>query len=292
MTRSAVLSRQSEKGKSGTFNDACLLSPAGKSPDADRLHRPRDLLPSHADRVMIAATSACTERRISPAGSNGCPDTAPLRKIFRFRFTRNHDCISPFRLTRGALRGRHERRVRDAVGVSVLRVRSPCADERQRCARSSRVVLAPRSWCHACVGAHAPRGQRWPESPAHRGEREAAVKTIARGMPGCSRLNLWYLPPAFFSAGGPWVRPAPGIPRALFKERAGQQQSSDATARREIGHSCLITMIARFTTVTTNLTSSLRAKRRNPGLHARLWIASSLTLLAMTGREIEAQNTA
>ena len=35
------------------------------------------------------------------------------------------------------------------------------------------------------------------------------------GNAGMSRLNLWYLPPAFFSAGGPWVRPAPGIPRAL-----------------------------------------------------------------------------
>jgi hypothetical protein len=34
---------------------------------------------------------------------------------------------------------------------------------------------------------HAPR---WPKSPVRRGEREAAVKTIARGMPGF-RLNLW-----------------------------------------------------------------------------------------------------
>src|SRR3954451_3474680 len=29
------------------------------------------------------------------------------------------------------------------------------------------------------------------------------------------RHHLWYLPPAFFSAGGPWVRPSPGIPCAL-----------------------------------------------------------------------------
>ncbi|SMX59857.1 Conserved protein of unknown function [Bradyrhizobium sp. ORS 285] len=29
------------------------------------------------------------------------------------------------------------------------------------------------------------------------------------------RLCLWYLPPAFFSAGGPWVRLSPGIPCAL-----------------------------------------------------------------------------
>jgi hypothetical protein len=33
---------------------------------------------------------------------------------------------------------------------------------------------------------NAPRKQRWPKSPAHRGEREAAVKTIARGVPGVS----------------------------------------------------------------------------------------------------------
>ncbi|SMX55365.1 Protein of unknown function [Bradyrhizobium sp. ORS 285] len=39
--------------------------------------------------------------------------------------------------------------------------------------------------------------------PGPRGECEAAVKTIAQGGPGLVRLNLWYLPPAFFSAGGP-----------------------------------------------------------------------------------------
>src|SRR5215468_2404021 len=31
------------------------------------------------------------------------------------------------------------------------------------------------------------------------------------------RLNLWRPPPAFLVAGGPWVRPAPGIPCALSK---------------------------------------------------------------------------
>jgi hypothetical protein len=40
------------------------------------------------------------------------------------------------------------------------------------------------------------------------------VKTIAQGMP-VDRQHLWYLPPAFFVAGGPWVRPSPGIPCAL-----------------------------------------------------------------------------
>jgi hypothetical protein len=61
---------------------------------------------------------------------------------------------------------------------------------------------------------------RWPESPVHRGDHDISVKTVARGMPDC-RLNLWYLPPAFFCAGGPWVRSSPGIPRALSLYRWG-----------------------------------------------------------------------
>src|SRR3954447_22329065 len=46
--------------------------------------------------------------------------------------------------------------------------------------------------------------------------RETAYKRedIAQGMP-VDRLYLWYLPPAFLSAGGPWVRPSPGIPCTL-----------------------------------------------------------------------------
>ncbi len=67
-----------------------------------------------------------------------------------------------------------------------------------RHARSSRAVLIPRCWYHACDGAHASRGQRWPTSPAHRGEREAAVKTIAQGGPGvfgqtCGTCRLHFL---------------------------------------------------------------------------------------------------
>jgi len=44
-----------------------------------------------------------------------------------------------------------------------------------------------------------------------------------------SRLNLWYLPPAFFFAGGPWGRPAPGLPCALVNARAGLIDDSDAS---------------------------------------------------------------
>jgi hypothetical protein len=64
----------------------------------------------------------------------------------------------------------------------------------------------------------APRGQRWPESPAHRGEREEAVKP-SHGE--CRVFSAEPVVPAacIFFAGGPWVRPAPGIPRALFSGR-------------------------------------------------------------------------
>ena len=53
-----------------------------------------------------------------------------------------------------------------------------------RCARSSRVVLIPRRWYHPRNARKRVVAVRWPKSPAHQGEREAAVPTIARGMPG------------------------------------------------------------------------------------------------------------
>src|SRR6185437_11437426 len=53
------------------------------------------------------------------------------------------------------------------------------------------------------------------KSPVHRGEHGAAVNTIAQGMSDVSAEPV-VTPPAFFVAGGPWVRPAPGIPCALF----------------------------------------------------------------------------
>ncbi|MGC2779704.1 MAG: hypothetical protein WA418_29100 [Bradyrhizobium sp.] len=50
--------------------------------------------------------------------------------------------------------------------------------------------------------------------PGAPGRLRISVKTVAQGMP-VDRHHLWYLPPAFFFAGGPWVRPSPGIPCAL-----------------------------------------------------------------------------
>ena len=58
------------------------------------------------------------------------------------------------------------------------------------------------------------RRSRGQDSPVP-GESTYKPSNHRAGNAGMSRLNLWFLPPAFFSAGGPWVRPAPGIPCAL-----------------------------------------------------------------------------
>ena len=89
--------------------------------------------------------------------------------------------------------------------------------------------------------------------PSLRGARVAQV-TVAKkpGAPGRARisrntsrgecrlfrLNLWYLPPAFLIAGGPWVRPASGIPRALFASRGTRMMHHSGMSCREIAASC------------------------------------------------------
>jgi hypothetical protein len=64
-----------------------------------------------------------------------------------------------------------------------------------------------------------PCGRRWLSKPGHRGELGISRKPSRRE---CRLLRpcLWLLPPAYFVAGGPWVRPASGIPCALLLSRA------------------------------------------------------------------------
>jgi len=81
------------------------------------------------------------------------------------------------RSARGALRDRHERWARDAMDAITL------PDVRCDGGRPSRVVLIPRRWDQARGPVHE---RRWLTSPEHRGEHEAAVKTIAQGRPGRS----------------------------------------------------------------------------------------------------------
>ena len=67
------------------------------------------------------------------------------------------------------------------------------------------------------------------KKPGAPGRTRSSRSNHRAGNAGMSRLNLWYLPPASFSAGGPWGRPAPGIPRTLCLSRA--QATSITRAR-------------------------------------------------------------
>ena len=68
--------------------------------------------------------------------------------------------------------------------------------------------------------------RRWGQVRGKHSRTTEAIKPALRGDHAISRkpsrrecrlfrLNLWSLPPAFFTAGGPWVRLASGIPCAL-----------------------------------------------------------------------------
>jgi hypothetical protein len=90
--------------------------------------------------------------------------------------------------------------------------------------RSSRVVPTPRRWCQACGRS---RRRWWLTSPVHQGERGAAVKTIAQGVP-VFRLPCGFLRAqkcTSFCTQGSRVRPASGIPCALFASRVKHDAS-------------------------------------------------------------------
>jgi hypothetical protein len=87
------------------------------------------------------------------------------------------------RSKRGALRGRHERWVRDAVDAAAAQ------DERRCGGRRSRVVLTPRRWCQV-PGKQASWGRQWQESPVAGESTKETVKTTARGMPGVSGVTV------------------------------------------------------------------------------------------------------
>ena len=56
---------------------------------------------------------------------------------------------------------------------------------------------------------------------SHRGEHEAAVKTIRAGKAGMRRPNLWFLPRAFFPHGGHgcWPSTRPSLPPPVSGEK-------------------------------------------------------------------------
>jgi hypothetical protein len=167
---------------------------------------------------MIAAQIARAKTRISRAGSSRS-SSLPLARNISLSFYQNlwlgHAVPSHLR---GASRSSRTLR-RDAVGVSMLQ-RGLHADERRRCARSSRVVLIPRRWYHARDDASHHMGNGGQQARST-GENAKQPFQPLRGE--CRVFSAEPVVPAacIFFAGGPWVRPAPGIPRALCLERAG-----------------------------------------------------------------------
>jgi len=143
-----------------------------------------------------------------------------VRKIFLFLFFRNCGCIGASRLARGTYASSRTLR-RAAMDVMAT------ADGRRCRGRSSRVVLTPRRWCHVCDDAHASRRQWWPKSPAHQGEREVAVKTVARGMPDVSAEPVVTAACLSFCRRAMGEASARHSPRPLFEE-GDHSQSSDA----------------------------------------------------------------
>ena len=101
--------------------------------------------------------------RLRRAWLDTCPECAPPDGQ-SFLLIRNHvkDVGSGMRWTRGCLKRAC------APTKASARTAKPCGP-------------VPRRWGQACETIFARR--RWLKSPVHRGERGAAVKTIARGMP-------------------------------------------------------------------------------------------------------------
>jgi hypothetical protein len=103
-----------------------------------------------------------------------------------------------------------------------------------RCARSSRVVLIPRRWYHACDDASRVAQVTVAKKPGAPGRTRSSRSNHCAGNAGMSRLNLWYLPPAFFSQAGHGGGQLPAFPAPSVFKRAVHQHNSDATcaARR------------------------------------------------------------
>ncbi|WP_315778140.1 MULTISPECIES: hypothetical protein [unclassified Bradyrhizobium] len=82
-------------------------------------------------------------------------------------------------------------------------------------------------------GARARRVVMVANKPGAPGRLRISVKTVARGMPVVPAGPV-VTAACFFSAGGPWVRPASGIPRALSMFGGTWLKQDSGEMRREI----------------------------------------------------------
>ena len=121
------------------------------------------------------------------------------------------------RFSRGALRGRHERWVRDAMDA---RLRE---DEARRCGRRSRVVLTPRRWRQIGGSISTDDGGKKARSP--RRSRRKPLKPSRRegrkrsGEPVVTNSYAFYLCIRGCGRIGRPVFPAPSVPRTAGNQR-------------------------------------------------------------------------
>ncbi len=170
-----------------------------------------------------------TGKTLRLIGSSIALCQAPPRKIFRFIFSENRDYLRSSRLH---LEGRIA--IVTDVG-SGERWTSWC----RRRAASRRTVKScgPDSPMLGSSLARTFGGATGANKPAPRGEHEAAVKTIAQGVPVVSAA-LWFLACAMCTllcTQGSRVRPASGIPCALLSRRANAPGIPRAFVPRECG---------------------------------------------------------
>jgi hypothetical protein len=177
--------------------------------------------------LLSAAEFALVKRLVSQDDSYRSLPSGSIAQIFIFLFIRNHDSLPPSRLDkRGASRSSRTLR-RDAVGVSMLQ----------------RGLSAPTN----DVDAHGQVAWSWhPDADAKlattltrrtgdggqkaRRTGENAKQPFHPSRGECRDVSAEPVVPAasIFFAGGPWGRPAPGIPRALCLRGQVHQQGSDA----------------------------------------------------------------
>ncbi len=72
------------------------------------------------------------------------------------------------------------------------------ADEQHRLVRSSRAVLILRCRYQACAGADSAAWVTVTNKPGAPGRTRSSRENHRAGRAGSFRLDLWYLPPAFF----------------------------------------------------------------------------------------------
>jgi len=154
------------------------------------------------------------------------PSSSPFYKnILIFRNCKSVYILAPSRSSRRGARDRHGR----GAGCGGR----GCADNERRMTRTAKSCGPDTSTPVSSSREASFLGATVTRKPDHRGELEAAVKTIACGNVGCSGVSVVTNACAFYfahAAAGAW---APGIPHALFGRNCRQRRGRFAPRGRK-----------------------------------------------------------